>query len=321
MTRLEFCTYFDSGYLGRALVLHDSLARTGTDFRLTALCLDETAFEGVESLNAATLQPVRLSDVERFDPMLLAVKSTRKPHEYYFTLGPSFLEYLLDGLGRDAVTYLDADMRFYEDPAVLVEEASGASTVIVGHRFPERLRHLEEAGRYNVSWVGFTNDADGSRCLEWWRERCIEWCFDTVEDQRYADQKYLDAFPDQFAGVHVLEHPGADVAPWNVADPPLTLADGRFFVAGKPLVFYHFQGFRLLGPRLIDPNLAEYGNRVTPAITALYREYATELGRWPGSARAASPRRQQRVGTLRGRLSVARSAARRELVFRRSTGA
>lgn len=319
MKRIEFCTYFDSGYLGRAMVLHDSLLQTGTDFRLTALCLDDEALQAVEAARCATLTPVKLSDVERFDPQLLDVKRHRSAHEYYFTLGPSFIKYLLDGLGRDGMTYLDADMCFYEDPAVLFEEARAASTVIVGHRFPERLRHLEETGRYNVAWVGFIADADGFACLEWWRQRCLEWCFDRVEDGRYADQKYLDQFQARFAGVHVLQHKGADVAPWNVADPRLSLVDGRFRVGDTPLIFYHFQGFRLLGRRLIDPNLAEYGNRTSGAVRALYRGYANAVVGRSGSVGANAPRRQQAKGSLHGRLFAARGVARRELIVRRPT--
>jgi hypothetical protein len=288
----HFCTYFDRGYVSRALVLHDSLVATGIDFQLTALCLDDEAHNVVEGARAPTLQAVGLAELEAHDPALLDVKPSRSPHEYYFTLGPSLMRLLLDRDELDHLTYLDADTCFYDSPQALFDEAVDAATVIVGHRFPPRLAHLEETGRFNVAWVGFANDDDGRMCLSWWRDRCLDWCFDEIEPERYADQKYLDQFPVLFDRVHELGHTGADVAPWNLADPPLEWDGHRFMVGDQPLVFFHFQGLRQASRWIIDPNLAEYGNRTTPSIRRLYRGYVDALAR-KAAPPLSSPRRSQ----------------------------
>lgn len=315
MHRHEFCTYFDSGYLGRALVLHRSLIETGISFRLSALCLDDEAYRAIADRRDETFRPVTLASLEDADPALLEAKATRSKYEYYFTVGPSLLRHLLATDDLDSVTYLDADMCFYSSPEPLFAEASEAATVIVGHRFPDRLRHLERTGRFNVAWVGFRNDVDGLTCLEWWRERCLEWCHDRVEASRYADQKYLDRFPESFRRVHELRHPGADVAPWNVADPPLEWDGHRFVVGGEPLVFFHFQGLKRLDGWTIDPNLAEYGNRATSAVRRLYRGYVERLESASHGLPVDAPRRESTpgrwssvgrlFGTLRGRVIVA----------------
>lgn len=311
MTTHELCTYFDSGYLSRALVLHSSLVATGADFRLTALCLDDDARAAVERLGSTTLRAVGVAELERYDPALLEAKPTRSTHEYYFTLGPSFMRYLIERDGLDHLTYLDADMCFYADPEPLFEEAAGAAVVVVGHRFPERLRHLEETGCFNVAWVGFANDADGRACLDWWREQCLEWCFDRVEEDRYADQKYLDQFPSRFARVHELQHLGADVAPWNVADPPLVWDGERFTVGGRPLIFFHFQGMQLLEAGIIDPHLRAYGSSTTSAIRRLYRQYVRSLA---SGGLLTAPRQAPHRRSGRARLAVVRAALRRELI-------
>lgn len=319
MTAHEFCTYFDVGYLPRALVLHESLVATGVDFRLTALCLDEESRDAVEALDDATFRAIGLSELEAHDPELLGVKPTRSKYEYYFTLGPSFMHLLLTRDSMQHLTYLDADMRFYADPSPLFAQSEGAAVVIVGHRFPERLRHLEATGKFNVAWVGFENDGDGLQCLEWWRERCIEWCFDHVDGDRYADQKYLDQFPTEFARVHVLQHPGADVAPWNLLDPPLAWDGERFVVAGEPLIFFHFQGFRTLWPSLIDPNLREFGHQSTPATRRLFRRYHSALHSSAHAHPVGSPRRDVKTQSRSIRVLVSRGAAvlRRQLILHR----
>ena len=85
---------------------------------------------------------------------------------------------------------------------------------------PGALADQRRFGIYNVGWVSVRRRDDGIAALRWWRERCIEWCYDRVEGDRFADQRYLDRLPELFAGVHVIEHLGANLAPWNFADLP-----------------------------------------------------------------------------------------------------
>ena len=82
-------------------------------------------------------------------------------------------------------------------------------------------------GLYNVGWVSVRRRDDGIAALRWWRERCIEWCYDRVEGDRFADQRYLDRLPEMFSGIHVISHLGANLAPWNFADCRLEWNDGE----------------------------------------------------------------------------------------------
>ena len=56
---LYFCTYFDSNYLSRALVLYRSLVDVGAEFTLWALCLDDEAYRLVSELALPGFEPVR----------------------------------------------------------------------------------------------------------------------------------------------------------------------------------------------------------------------------------------------------------------------
>ena len=119
---------------------------------------------------------------------------------------------------------------------------------IIPHRFARGLEDQRRFGLYNVGWVSVRRRDDGIAALRWWRERCIEWCYDWVEGDRFADQRYLDRLPEMFRGVHVISHLGANLAPWNFADCRLEWHDGRVQIERRyPLVFFHFYGVKRSG--------------------------------------------------------------------------
>ena len=96
----------------------------------------------------------------------------------------------------------------------------------------------------------FKNNEDGITALTWWRERCLEWCYARAEDGKFGDQKYLDDWTTRFKGVHVLQHRGGGVAPWNVQQFDIAKENNSMILVDKksgkhyPLVFYHFHGVK-----------------------------------------------------------------------------
>lgn len=274
---IHYCTYFDRNYVTRALALHRSLVRHSPPFTLWALCFDDDAYAALEALQIRGVEPIRLADLEAADPDLAAVKGSRTTIEYYFTASPRLPRYVMREHPQvDLITYLDADLLFYSSPQPIFDELGAGSVLIVPHRFPEQLRELEMYGVYNVGLLSFRNDTDGRAMLERWGEQCLEWCYDRVEDGRFADQGYLDAWPGQ-PGVVVLQHPGAGLAPWNYMRYQIDLTDRPPTVDGRPLVFYHFQGVKAIGPGMWDVALDRYGGAMNPAVRGLYDGYVREL--------------------------------------------
>jgi len=208
----------------------------------TARVLDELALPG--------MRIVRVEELEAHDRGLLKVKPTRTPVEYCWTATPAICLHALETEPEiDEITYLDADLMFFSSPEPVFEEVGDASVTIVPHRYAPRYREFErESGTYNVEWLTFRRDSQGLEALSWWRERCLEWCYCRYEDGKMGDQKYLDDWPARFAGVHILEHPGAGLAPWNVSQYALAEQDGRVEVDGRGLVFFHYHSLRLYKP-------------------------------------------------------------------------
>ena len=275
----HFCTYFDRNYLSRGLALYRSLQALGRPFQLWVLCMDPVCHAALASAQLPGIRPIALEDFERGDDALLRAKGNRTLVEYYFTCTASLPRYIFrEEPGIDLLTYVDADLYFFADPEPLFEELAGGSIAIIEHRISKRLGPLEQYGRYNVGWISFRRDANGMACLEWWRDRCLEWCYDRVEPGRFAEQKYLDEWPRRFGGVVVLRHPGANAAPWNLADHPVRWDGDRLRVGESPLLFFHFHGFRHLGGRLYDPNLSRYRARLSKtARLHVYHPYIRAL--------------------------------------------
>jgi hypothetical protein len=149
---------------------------------------------------------------------------------------------------------------------------------IIAHRFGEKRKHLEAYGVYNVGWVSFRNTEPGRQCLDWWRDRCLEWCHDKPEEGRFADQKYLDRFAEVTPSTISIQHPGANLAPWNVGNHQVAARDGHITVDGRELIFYHFHDCRQTGPRVFNPGLRKYGFKVTPVLREqVYPPYLRRL--------------------------------------------
>jgi len=241
----EFCTLFDSNYLIKAVAMYRSLERTCPSFHLTAFCFDDLAGPLLERLGLEHLTIVPLPELEAHDPQLLSVKDDRTPVEYCWTATPALPLFMLDARpDLQEITYLDADLLFFADPEPLFEEMGDAPVMITPHRFSPEYANEATNGIYNVQFLTFRRDQRGLEALQWWHDRCIEWCYYRLEDGKLGDQKYLDDWPERFDGVHVLQHTGGGLAPWNALQYRIQARD-EVFVDEQPLIFFHFHRVRL----------------------------------------------------------------------------
>jgi hypothetical protein len=280
MAKRVYCTYFDHNYLSRGLALYHSLQRHAPGARLWVLCLSEACHQTLVSLDLPNLKPRGLAEFEAADLEVAATKSTRSTLEYYFTCSPAWMLFVLSSEpDAEWVTYLDGDLFFFESPDAIFRELRDASVAIIPHRYPAKIARMRKFGTYNVGWVGVRNNPDGIAVIKWWREKCIEWCYDYVDGDRFADQGYLDGFPSRSAEVKVIENPGANLAPWNVANYRIALRDNRVMIdAIYPLIFFHFQGLKKGLGCFIFNSHRRYGAPFSSELrNYIYRPYIEEL--------------------------------------------
>ncbi len=280
MTR-HYCTYFDHHYMPYGLAMVESLLRWEPDAIVWVLCLDEATQRFLRTLPAPIVRTISLSELEEHDPELAQTRANRSRVEYIFTLSPCLPRFLFQQYPDiRLLTYVDADFYFFSSPEPVFEELGTGSVLITPHDFPPWLEDLNRTGRYNVGVLSFRRSSEAMSCLEWWRDRCLEWCYDKVEPGRYADQKYLDEWPHRFSSVRVCGHPGVNAAPWNWMNRRWSRHDRQLLVNGLPLVAFHFSSLRRRSRRRVDPHQLTYGVMPFRLRNRLYRPYLEAVDCW-----------------------------------------
>lgn len=282
MTNL--CTLFDSNYLDKGLVLYKSLSNVSEGFCLYILAMDDKCYEVLCNLRLDNIIPIKLEDIEGED--LLIAKSNRSRGEYCWTCTSSFLYYLFKKYNLDFCTYIDADMYFYQDPQILINEMvySNASALIVKHGFEDNGNLAKKVGTYCVEFNSFRNDEVGMSILQSWIKDCLECCSVIGDGIHWGDQKYLDKWvPLYGAKVRVLENLGGGVARWNIAQyryitticNDILMKDKKTNKTFK-LCFYHFDNLRYSNRNQIAaPIFLDSTN--TGFLKSLYANYLIDI--------------------------------------------
>lgn len=273
-----FCTLLDQRYLSRGIALYHSLnTHLKGNFQLFVVAFDDLAFQLLQQLQLEHLTVISLTEFE--DEALKKAKLTRSTGEYCWTCTPSVIRYMLLTYQLPHCTYLDADIYFFDTPIPYIETQLAFDVSITPHRYTKKYDKTESVGTYCVQFLTFHRTQNALNILNWWREACIEWCYDRFEAGRYGDQKYLEDWPEKYQGIYVIEDFGVGAAPWNIQQ---AIPDERSKVlqlqVGErcyPLVFYHFHAVRL-GPKLGRFDLGEY--KLAPwVIEKIYKPYVSEL--------------------------------------------
>lgn len=248
----NFCTLFDSNYLPKGLCLYESLLeQCAEDFCLYILATNDIAYEWLKKQNLEKVEVCSLEDIKKVYPVLIELQQKRSIGEFNWTLSSFSIQFFLRKYNLDSITYLDADLYFYADPKILINEVKEESVIITPHNYTPEYDQSAVSGRYCVQFMYFKNNTDGNKVLEWWRNACEECCTSIPKDGKFGDQKYLDDWLSRFPGiVHEAEHMGCGIAPWNVQQFFITEESRQIYVTNKitkvkdKLLFYHFHGTR-----------------------------------------------------------------------------
>ncbi|MDV3001975.1 MAG: hypothetical protein N5P05_003581 [Chroococcopsis gigantea SAG 12.99] len=266
----HFCTLFDSNFLPIGITLHSSLMIHAQPFYLWIICMDNEVEKHLKLLNLPQVSLISLSEIENSE--LLSVKKERSQAEYCWTLTPFTFTNVFDiEPSIERVTYIDADLFFFDDPRFLLRELSESerSILITEHAYDPLYDQTLTSGKFCVQFITAKNNERALRVIHWWQKKCVEWCFNRLEDGKFGDQKYLDVWPTLFTDdIWIVQQKERTLAPWNI-----NYFESKLDSNLRP-VFYHFHGLRMINDKniLLSINypISRYGLK-------LYKTYVKYL--------------------------------------------
>lgn len=212
---------------------------------------------------------------------------------------PSFLKYLLER-GAEKVIYFDPDIYLFGPVELIYDALESAAVVLTPHLLsptpdPDHVYEIDMlvTGVFNLGFIAVSSQA--GTFLDWWEERCLQFGFEDLRCGLFVDQKWIIHAPCFFDGIHILRHPGCNVAYWNLYERQVSETDGRYMVNGSSdLVFFHFSGYKPSVPhelstklrtrQSVSPSLRKlllfYGKRLDDNGAAFYKNYQYAYGRF-----------------------------------------
>lgn len=199
--------------------------------------------------------------------------------------GQALVKFLEEG--SEKVIYLDPDIAVYDDLTELEALLDQYDVILTPHQtLPENnmndIIHNEicslQYGTYNFGFYAVKNNENGLKFARWWRDRLVDFCYDDIPHGIFTDQRWGDLVPALFDGVCILRDPGYNVSTWNLSNRKVTKdSDGKIFVNGRPLQFYHFSGFDS-GAQERMLNMYADGNPILYEMREWYIEQQNQAG-------------------------------------------
>ena len=286
------CTIAAKNYLAHVRVLTDSFLKYHPEAKVFVLLADEVDqyFDpSTERFQTVSLQEIGVDGLRAFlfKYGILEVSTAVKPF---------FLEYLFRRYGLRKLVYLDPDILVTNSLAPLSEMLEKHSIILTPHLLdpidddlkPSEL-DIVRAGTYNLGFIALKNNETTESFLSWWKKRLYDHCVMAPSEGLHVDQKWVELALGFFEDILVLRDPGYNVAYWNMGGRRLTVKNGRYFVNGELLRFFHFSGF---DPDSMD-QISRHQNRFTlksvPAYETLFETYrdllysegARQAREWP----------------------------------------
>lgn len=247
-----FCTVLSRFRVYQALALLWSLKQVGAPQRFFILCMDNQTLRLLKRMRIKDVILLSPGDIRNLEPERF--KKSRKLNEYCWTMKPVLIETLFEKFSDiDRVTYIDADLFFYSNPAVVFRRQPEASVLLTRGEIaisrlskPAALVFQDMMGEYNSGFISFKRDESGLACLSWWKDQCMASCVSEPQNGQFGDQKYLESMPYLFRNVEEVTTPGVNIGHWNSDKHRFRAHNGYLYIDCYRLICYHFSGYRIL---------------------------------------------------------------------------
>lgn len=277
------CTIVANNYLAYARVFTRSFLEQHPDGKVFVLIVDRPRPElryGEEPFEAVFVEDLGIPGFAHF-----AFRYTIL--ELNTAVKPWFLLHLHRKLSCDRLCYFDPDILVTGDLSPIYDRLAEADALLTPHitapiedGFVPGERDFLLSGIYNLGFLGTAFNERTLPFLDWWHRRLYRECLHAVERGLFVDQRWMDFAPAFLARAEVWRDPGSNVAYWNLMHRSIERRErreGRWWVGGEPVRFFHFSGYMLERQDLVS----RYQNRLAldlrPDLQALFAGYGERL--------------------------------------------
>ncbi|MGJ7901619.1 hypothetical protein [Lysobacter sp. 1R34A] len=244
-------TSINNGYLPKARILAASVRKHHPEARMVLMLsdrkhpsLDYSDFDQVLMPEDLGIE-VENIDAWLFDHTVVELCTAVKPFAFRKLFKQGFKNVVY--LDPDTVVYsrmseLETDMERH--PVTLTPHVSVPAQDVDDLHDGEMLGCLRH-GVFNLGFLALTDQGEGPAFLQWWLDRCRDYCYDDNQRGLFTDQKWIDLAPCFFSTLNIMRLPSYNVATWNLYYRRVGRGtDGEISVNEiYPLRFYHFSGF------------------------------------------------------------------------------
>jgi hypothetical protein len=263
--------------LGQILVLSKTFLKHNQDYKFFACLVDEIddrfdpqLYSFIEFIPFSSLPLTNKQELsDKYDIFELSCASKA-----------FFGNYLIQNFNPEILIYLDTDICVYDNFLPVEQQLLEYSILITAHfsmpvpddgKYPLE-RDVLNSGLYNGGFFAIKNNDEARSFFKWWQERLFTQGFNNVCEGMMVDQLWLNLVPIYFANSKVFNHPGCNLAYWNLPERKLELWNGKYFVNGQPLIFFHFSGYRIDHPK----RLSGHQNRINESDNSFVNQIIEE---------------------------------------------
>ena len=268
--------------LPSARVLAGSYLACHPGHRFVIAVLDGDAMDAVADIPGCQLVGPDWFDVDRTEYLRMATAYTAV--ELAAAMKPLLLRRLLTE--APVVVFLDPDIRVYA-PFPEVTQLALDNDIVLTPRFLKPMPRddyepsetaVMATGMFDLGFLAVSQGAKAF--LDFWAERLRHDAIVAPQEQLFADQRWADQIPALFRHA-VLRDPVFNAAYWNLHERTLSeQADGRRWVDGEPLRFFHFAGYRPEQGWLLSTHVTHRPRVLlseSPTLLRLCESYRDEL--------------------------------------------
>lgn len=276
-------TVCSANHLAHCKTMADSFAAHHPDYSVFIILIDKV--NGRFDLNA--FKPYNVLEISG-----LGIFEFEKMANQYSiielncAMKPFAAQYLFAQYAPDYLLYIDSDTYVLNNFNWVEMQFNHHDLVITPHftnPYPDahllpRERDILRSGLYNAGFLGMRKSPITQQFLQWWASHMTTECYYNFAEGMGVDQIWLNLVPLLFDRVCIANHPGLNVAYWNLHERHISYLNQQFWVnQDHPLVFLHISGFQFDQPEQLSRHQNRYQLKDHPALAQLFQAYQQKV--------------------------------------------